>query len=187
MKVQSAFLALLLFTNLLRGQEPALNIAVLTGDGAKEAASQKLHIDPSVQVNDEHGKPVEGASVAFTLPSQGPSGMFENGTHILTVSTDASGRAIAHGIKLNDLTGEFTIRVSASYQGRTASAGIAVTSVHISRSNGMLGVSTKTWVIVGLCAVAIAGGIVAYKELKPGPNPNILTATPGIPVVGGPQ
>jgi len=188
MKAQSLFLVCVLFTNLLRAQEPApLRISVIAGEGGREVSNQKIRVDPVVEVDDEDGKPIQGAAVVFSLPKQGPGGSFESGTKTLTVETDAQGHATVHGIRLNGVRGPFTIHVVASYQARTAAAIISETSIRGSRSGGAFGVSTRTWVIAGLVLIAIAGGIVAAKQLRSGPKGNVITATPGIPVVGGPQ
>jgi hypothetical protein len=187
MKAQALFVVCLLFTNLMHGQEPALRISVVAGEGASQVINQKGRVDPVVQVQDANGKAIEGAEVAFTLPNQGPSGVFENGSKTLTVTTDAEGRATGRGLVLNRLKGDFDIQVTASYQGRTASVSVAQKSVARIHSAGAFGISTKTWVIAGLCLLAIAGGIIAAKELRSGSKPNVLTATPGIPTVGGPQ
>ncbi len=188
MKAQSLFLVCVLFANLVRGQEPALRITVVAGEGASHKINQKVSVDPVVQVQDENGKPIEGASVIFSLPSQGPGGTFDNASKTLTVATDPQGRAAAHGIQANRLRGAFDIQVAASYQGRSGTVAIAQRNVtRTARTAGAFGVSTKTWVIAGLVLVAIAGGIVAFKELRSRGNGNVLTATPGVPVVGGPQ
>jgi hypothetical protein len=188
MKLQSLFLVFLLFTNLLRAQEPTLHIAVIAGEGARQQISEKVRVEPAVQVQDQTGKSIEGAAVVFTLPSSGPGGTFENGSHSLTVSTDVQGRAIAHGIHLNRLKGPFDIHVAATFENLSATAEISQISVtSVKRSSGPFGVSTKTWVLVGLGAILIAGAIIGAKQLRGGPNPNILTAAPGVPVVGGPK
>lgn len=191
MKALSIVLVSLLFMNLLRGQEPGLHITVVAGEGVTHNITQiekKGRYDPIVQVEDENGKPIQGASVVFALPAQGPGGTFENSTQTLIVTSDAHGRAIARGIRLNKLTGPFTIRVTASSQGRTANVSISQTTISaVIRANGPFGVSTKSWVITGLTLLAIGGAVFAYKDLKSGANSNTITATPGIPVVGGPQ
>jgi hypothetical protein len=191
MKALSIVLVSLLFMNLLRGQEPGLHVTVVAGEGVTHNVTQiekKGRYDPIVQVEDENGKPIQGASVVFALPAQGPGGTFENSTQTLVVTTDAHGRAIARGIRLNKLTGPFAIRVTASYQGRSATATISQTTISaVIRANGPFGVSTKSWVITGLTLLAIGGAVFAYKDLKSGPNSNTITATPGTPVVGGPQ
>lgn len=187
MKVQSLFLVCLLFTNLLRGQEPALRIAVIAGQGAREIINQKASVEPAVQVQDQNGKAIEGAQVVFSLPNRGPGGVFGNGSKSISATTDAQGRASATGLVLNRLKGDFDIQVAASFQSRTANATITERGVARVHSAGAFGVTTKTWVILGLCLLAIAGGIVAAKQLRSGANPNVLTATPGTPTVGGPK
>jgi hypothetical protein len=188
MKAQSLFLVCVLFANLLRGQEPALRVTVVAGEGTSYKINQKVSVDPVVQVQDENGKPIEGASVVFSLPTQGPGGTFENASKTLTVATDPQGRAAAHGIQANRLKGAFDIHVTASYQDRSGAVTIGERNVtRERRTAGAFGVSTKTWVIAGLVLVAIAGGIVAFKELRSKGNGNVITATPGVPVVGGPQ
>jgi hypothetical protein len=191
MKALSIVLVSLLFVNLLRGQEPGLHITVVAGEGVTHNITQiekKGRYDPVVQVEDENGKPIQGASVVFALPAQGPGGTFENSTATLVVTTDAHGRAVARGIRLNKLTGSFNIRITASYQGRSANASISQTTISaVIRANGPFGVSKKSWVITGLTLLAIGGAVFAYKDLKSGANSNTITATPGIPVVGGPQ
>jgi hypothetical protein len=192
MKVQSVILVSLLFTNLLRGQEPALHIAVIAGEGATHNINvtdpKKDRVQPVVQVEDENGKSIAGAAVIFSLPPQGPGGTFINGSQTLTVTTDAQGRAIARGIRVNRLTGNFSIRVTASYQGHTATATIAQSTVATPiHTSGAFGVPTKEWVIVAVGALAIVGGVIAVKTFGPGANSNSLTLTPGTPVIGGPQ
>jgi hypothetical protein len=191
MKALSVVLISVLFMDLLRAQEPGVHITVIAGEGVTHNITQiekKGRYDPVVQVEDETGKPIQGASVVFALPSQGPGGTFENSTATLLVTTDAHGRAVARGIRLNKLTGPFTIHVTASSKGLTANATISQTTISaVIRANGPFGVSKKSWVIASLALLGIAGGIVAYKEFKPGANSNTITATPGTPVVGGPQ
>ncbi len=189
MKALSLFLVCLLYTNLLRGQESTLHLAVVAGDGAKHNVHEKFRIQPVVQVTDENDKPIQGATIVFTLPSKGPGGTFEHGRHTLTLNTDAQGRAGAYGIQLNKKLGPFKIDVTASYQGQTATASIAQTSIVGAKKpgSGPFGISNRTWVLLGLGALLIAGAIVAAHNLKSRPNPNVLTGTPGTPTVGGPK
>lgn len=185
MRAQAIFLVTLLFTNLMQAQE-TLRIAVIAGNGARQYIKQKVHTEPIIEVDDEKGNPVEGASIEFVLPNEGPGGTFENGGKILRATTDSHGRATMAGLRLNRLPGPFTVHVTASSEGRTGAATIAQVSVKGSHSGGAFGISTRTWILAGLALVVIAGGIIAAKRLTGGHNPNILTATPGTPVVGGP-
>src|SRR5689334_10476333 len=76
---------------------PKLNIVVVEGEGAINNIRQRTAREPIVQVEDENHRPVAGAAVVFTLPSNGAGGAFANGAHTLTTVTDAQGRAVAHG------------------------------------------------------------------------------------------
>jgi hypothetical protein len=190
MKARSLFLVCLLFTNLLRAQESGVRLTVLAGEGASHNINQKFRVLPVVQVTDENDKPIQGATVVFALPTgKGPGGTFEHSRHTLTINSDPTGRAGAYGIKLNKKPGPFIIQVTASYQGQTATVNIAQTSVAGTKHSGggAYGISTRTWVLVGLGALAIAGAIIAAHNLRSGSNPNVLIASPGVPTVGGPQ
>src|SRR5262249_36872070 len=94
-------------------QEPqasALTITVLEGQGAINNVKQRSTRDAAVvRVDDAAKQPVSGASVVFTLPSQGAGGAFSNGEQTLIVTTDAQGKAVARGLKPNNIAGKFDI------------------------------------------------------------------------------
>src|SRR5690349_9121177 len=115
----------------VRAQQPAagkLNIVVVEGEGAINNIRQRTTREPIVQVEDENHRPIAGAAVVFTLPDQGASGVFPNGSRTLTAMTDNQGRAVARGLRPNTVQGQMDIRVNASYQGRTGSATIRQTN-----------------------------------------------------------
>src|ERR1035438_9457959 len=74
---------------------PMLNLVVLEGEGATNNIRQRTARDPIVQVQDENHKPVAGAIVVFTLPSNGAGGAFANGAKTLTMVSDNQGQAVA--------------------------------------------------------------------------------------------
>ena len=188
MKVKSATLVCLVLTNLLRAQEPSIRVLIISGQDEIHNVNRKIQTQPQVEVQDQNRNAVQGAAVVFTLPQQGPGGTFENGSNTLTTTTDRQGRAIARGVRLNKQLGPFSIRVTASHEGKTASATITQTNVSGTPASGSaFGVSTKAWVILGISVVAVAGAVIAAHNLSNGSNPNTLTIIPGIPVVGAPQ
>lgn len=188
MKAHLAFLVCLLLTNLLRAQEPSIRVVIVAGQDEIHNINQKIRTEPVVEVQDENLKPVQGANVVFTMPTQGAGGTFENGSNMLTTITDKTGRAVAHGLRLNKQLGPFTIHVTASNQGHTANAVITQTNVSgKATSAGTFGVSNKAWIILGVCVIGIAGAVIAVHNATLGSNPNNLTITTGIPVVGAPQ
>ena len=73
-----------------------------------------------MRIEDDDHAPVAGTSVVFALPLTGPSGTFVNGSTNLTVVTDSSGLAVAHGLRTNQNPGKLEIYVTASYRGLRA-------------------------------------------------------------------
>jgi hypothetical protein len=69
------------------GLEALLTIAVIDGQGAINNIRQHAGRDMVVRV-DNNQQPVAGASVVFTLPSQGASGSFVNGEKTLVVTAN---------------------------------------------------------------------------------------------------
>ena len=80
-----------------------------------------------VEVRDRNNAPVAGASVVFLLPQTGASGTFATGGKMMTVVTNASGRATS-GVFQPIGTGQLKIQVTASFQGHSASTAIAQTN-----------------------------------------------------------
>lgn len=139
---------------------PMLNLVVLEGEGATNNIRQRTAREPVVQVQDENHKPVAGAIVVFTLPSNGAGGMFANGAKTLTVISDNQGQAVAHGFRPNGLKGQFQIRVNASHQGQTSSTLITQTNAALAASGAAAGsgFSTKLLVVLAVAGAAAAGG-----------------------------
>ena len=106
-----------------------LNIVVVEGEGASNNTRQRVNRPALVRIEDENHKPVVGAAVVFTLPTEGASGSFTNGSKSLTVTTDNQGQAVAQGLKMNGLPGKVPIQVNASYRGLTARTVISQESV----------------------------------------------------------
>ncbi|HJT88175.1 MAG TPA: hypothetical protein VJ732_09975, partial [Bryobacteraceae bacterium] len=99
------------FSPVMAQQAPMLNIVVVEGEGAINNIRQRTAREPIIQVEDQNHKPVAGAVVAFTLPTQGAGGTFANGARMLSVVTDSQGRAVATGLRPNNIAGQFQIRV----------------------------------------------------------------------------
>jgi hypothetical protein len=196
--ITRVFLAFLILSNLLQipaaGQAPqgGLRITIVEGDGAINNVRGRVSRDPIVQVEDDNRRPIGGAIVTFFLPDQGASGTFVNGARTLTVTTDAQGRATAVGIRPNNISGQMQIRVTASFQGQTASAVITQTNTlgaAAGSSAATTGLSTaaKIGIILGAVgAAAVIGTVVATRNgsSTPTPTPGVtITLTPGAPTV----
>lgn len=188
------FFACLLSALLAFAQQDApppskLNIIVIEGEGAINNVRQRVTREPIVQVEDENRKPVAGAAVVFTLPSQGASGTFANGSNILTVFTDQNGRAVMSGMRANNVPGQMQIRVNASYRGTTASTSISATNVAVAGAAIATGKLIAILAVVGGAAAAgVAVAATRGDSGTPGAPPTSPTVvTPGTPTVGPPR
>ncbi len=101
-----------------------LNIVVVEGEGASNQVRQRVSREPVIRVEDENHQPITGAAVVFTLPTEGATGEFGNGSKSLTVTTDSQGRATAQGLRANQIPGKLPIHVNVSYRGLSARTNI---------------------------------------------------------------
>ena len=185
------FCAMLAQSIPMRGQDAApagagrIQIVIIEGEGAINNVRQRVAREPIIQVEDENRRPVAGAAVTFLLPNQGASASFANGAQSLTITTDAQGRAVARGLRPNNVNGQYEIRVNASSQGRTATASIGQTNA-ITAAAAAGGLSVKLIaILVAAAGAAAAGAVVATTGGNDGASPTVIT--PGSPTVGGPQ
>lgn len=108
---------------------PPFKIRVIEGEGAINNMRQVLNRAATVVVEDENHNPLSGVSVTFFLPNEGPSGLFPNGSRVLTVFTDSNGTASSRSIRFNNQVGLMRIGVVASLFSQTASSTITQTNV----------------------------------------------------------
>ncbi|HEY1340647.1 MAG TPA: hypothetical protein VGF59_24215 [Bryobacteraceae bacterium] len=166
---------------------PKLSIVVIEGEGAINNIRQRTARDPIVQVEDENHRPVAGAAVVFTLPSNGAGGAFANGAHTLTTVTDAQGRAVARGFRPNNIQGRYEIRVNASSGGQTASTVITQTNALIAGAGAAGaaagGISAKLIAIIAIAGAAAAGGGIYAATHNSGGT--TLTAPPATTISAG--
>jgi hypothetical protein len=177
-------------------QAPAhtLNLVIVEGDGAINNIRQRTAREPIVQVEDENHKPVAGAAVLFLLPEHGAGGTFADGSHTLSVTTDAQGRAAARGIHLNNTQGQFQIQVTATFNGLTATTTLTQTigagAAGGAGGTAAAGISGKVVAIIVIAAAAVAGGVYAATHTGGGNNSTTTpgtTITPGTGTVGPPS
>jgi hypothetical protein len=176
--------------------EGKISIHVVEGQNAINNISRNSAFEPVVEVQDDAKRPVAGASVSFVLPSIGPGGLFPDGSRTLMVQTDASGRAVARGLRPNNQVGQFEIRVVASFRGERATATITQTNAAPVATGTR---SAKKWAILlgilgGGAAAAVAasaggGGGGGSSPSSPPPSGEVPsgTITPGTPGFGPPR
>lgn len=172
-----------------------LNIVVVDGEGAINNVGQKALHDPVVRVEDENHKPVSGAAVVFTVPTEGASGEFAKGDKSLVVTTDHQGQATAQGLKVNQVAGRLQIHVTASYRGKTARTNITQFNMAVPGKKAGGGSGKKVAIILVIAGAAAGGGIAAATlgggkssppVSPPTPVPSI-TITPGTGTIGPPH
>jgi hypothetical protein len=176
-------------------QAEGLRLTIVAGQGATHNVSQRVGSQVIVEVTDENNRPVTGAVIGFLLPETGPGGIFSNGINALSLVTDTTGRAVA-GFTPNDIVGSFEMIVTASFQGRSATATVSQSNVRDNqnpvrpartdvdtgtRDTG--GISTSTIALIAAAAAgAVALGVVMGGGNDEGTNPG----TPGSPNPGQP-
>ena len=140
----------------------SIELAVVQGEGALNGLGQRATQEPIVEVRDQNKRPLTGAVVVFTLPTQGASGEFGKSSKTLTVLTDDGGRAVATGLRVNKIPGKLEIHVNASYKGQTTR--LMITQFNMAGPGGKAkggGGSGKIVLILALVGAAAAGGVVA--------------------------
>lgn len=172
-----------------------LRVSVIDGNGAVNRADSKIR-GPVVLVTDEGNNPIPGVSTTFSLPLDGPSGLFNDSSRKLTVFTDSYGRAAAETITLNRVGGVMRIDVSAVLFNQTGSASISQTNVSVAGARPVSTllvqptpprVSTGKRKKVVLITLMLAGaGAGAYFGLARQKTESVGISV-GTPSVGGPR
>jgi hypothetical protein len=172
---------------------PALKIVVVEGDGVINDIRFSSSREPVIEVQDENNQPVDGARVTFLLPERGAGGTFFGSGRSLSVTTNASGRAIGIGFRHNLTEGAFQILVTAAQGDRTGSIAISQSNVQPGEGANLVAPSRGFWrgkVVAGIAAAAIIGAVAATRGGDDGgpstTNPG-TAITPGTVSVGTPR
>lgn len=165
-----------------------LTVRVVEGDGGFNDIKRGLASRPVVEVKDEAGNPVSGASVSFTLPTIGPGGLFPDGKTTCTINTDNQGLARSESFKPNSVEGRFNLRVIATYQGKQGTAVVAQTNTLASGPSAHSGSHKTLWIVVAVAAAAGVGVALALRgsgNSAPAATPTVLSS--GGITIGAPQ
>jgi hypothetical protein len=130
--------------------------------------------------------------VVFALPVSGTSGEFSNGTKSLTLVTDKSGLAVAHGLKTNEIPGKLQIYVTASYR-TLRSRALINQLVEAAPGTKVRGPELQTsksggkwkWVLLGVAAAGGAGAGVYLSSRTTSSSP--VSISTGTVVFGSPR
>jgi len=156
-----------------------MRIVIVQGADAKNVLQQIAPLPLIVRVQDSAGLPIPDVDVAFTAPSSGPSGQFENDSRTIRSTTDSGGIATSGSYHPNALAGSYMITVRAEYRGQTATTSIQQFNVE-KKSR------TKMLLILG-AAGGIAGALAASnRSSNKAPAATAPTITFGTGTVGAP-
>jgi hypothetical protein len=90
-----------------------IQLRVVQGEGTIYPTGSRATRGLTVQVTDESGNPVGGASVSFQLPESGPTGVFGTGLRSEVSTTNSEGKATVWGMQWNRVSGPFEIKITA--------------------------------------------------------------------------
>jgi len=169
-----------------------VQLRVVDGEGTVYATGSRSARGLTVSVTDETGKPVEGASVSFRLPDEGPSGVFASGLRTEVVTTHTDGRATVWGMQWNKTSGTVEIRITA-VKGE-ARAGLISTQYlndGVSSKAGGEGVfqpshrSRNKWILISGVAVGAVAGMAFTRSQgsKAGAAPAAVSVQIGSPSI----
>ena len=158
----------------LPAQEQQYKLIIVRGENAQNNVKKGRATRPVVEVRDRNDKPVAGVLITFTLPQNGASGTFVNGSKLFTATTDQAGQASA-AVQPNTATGSYNISVSAKVNGQTLTA-------QIPQANVSAGVSGTTIAVIAGIAAAAAAGIAV--GLTRGGSSTPATPTPAAVQIG---
>lgn len=163
-----------------------LKIRILEGSGAVNNTTTGLYSPIVVEVRDSNETPVEGASVTFELPANGPGGVFSEGKTVYVSKTNFQGQAMSQGFQPNNQQGSFQIKVNAVFgrqSGRTV-----IRQSNSARDFGAEKPKTSIWKPTKkkMIILGVAGGVATWLTLRTrGNSTTAITLSPG-PVVFGP-
>ena len=144
-------------------QPPVLQIRVVEGEGAVYPVGSRATRGVAVRVTDAAGQPVDGATVSFSLPSDGPGGVFASGSRTEVAITHPDGQAAVWGMQWNRLAGAFGILISAS-KGNARGGVVCALSLAEGGSENARGPGRGhkwLWITLGAVGAAAGAGVAA--------------------------
>jgi hypothetical protein len=163
-----------------------LKLRALEGDDVVNSIPLGKSVAPVIEVRDANDLPVEGASVVFSAPENGPGGTFPGGSHTFTVSSNAQGQATCPFVP-NAEPGKFKFVVKATAGNRSGQIILTQTNTnagYVGRVIPRQPIYKKWyfWAVIG--AVGVAG--LTYWAVNRSSNTTVVI-TPGGATVGAPQ
>jgi len=150
-----------------------VRVQIVQGNDARNFPETIPATPITIRVIDRNNHPVQGATVVFRTPENGPSGDFANGLNTLQTTTNEVGIAVAPEYRPNEIPGPYEIGVNVDYLGETAAVTIRQTNLAPKKS------LTKLIVILVVAGAAgAAGTALANRSSKTGTNPSNSSTPP---------
>jgi hypothetical protein len=151
-----------------------LAVRIAEGEGAVYPTGSRATRGLTVLITDETGRPVGGATVSFSLPADGPGGVFSSGSRTEIATTHADGLAAVWGMQWNHTAGPFEIRITA-VKGQARAGAVSSQSLSDApkikgtapaKTRAGLGSHKLLWISLVVAGAAAAGvaGVVAGKS-----------------------
>jgi hypothetical protein len=138
-------------------------------------AGERTAVPILVTVFDERDRPVPGAVVSFSAPEDGPSARFVNGASSAQVLADDRGEAQVLAMRSGNSWGDYTIRIAASFEGKTGRADASQFNERPPR------ITRKRVAIAGVAGAAVIVPLLALRSPQK-PKATVSTVTPTGPV-----
>jgi len=129
------------------------------GSGQQAPLGADFAVPLAVTVTDEHGNPVAGASVSFSAPTSGPSGVFARAGQSVTVETSSDGVATAPAFSAGMQAGGYVVVARVAGLSQVASFAL----VNTARSSASLaGPAGAYWAVTNGAKVLGSGSAAVY-------------------------
>ena len=174
---------------LLHAQDSSLTLTILEGEGVIYQLGSRSARGLTVEVTDASGRQVQGATVSFRLPEQGPTGAFASGSRSEIVTTGPDGRAAAWGMRWGNTPGPVEIRVTAVRGDVRASRVAQVTLTKAVSGPTPAQVSSGSshkWLWITLAVAGAAAGGIATSGLAGHANTTATSTAVPPPTIGQP-
>ena len=170
------------------GPDPdILQVHVVDGDGAVYPIGSRATRGVTVLVTDETGKPVDGATVSFRLPDDGPTGIFASGSRTEIATSHADGRATAWGMQWNRTPGSLEVRITV-VKGHTRAGTVTRQFLTDSPAAASARIGPRRWhkwlwitlAVAGAAAGGVAATALTGKTAPAAPSATLQIGAPTI-------
>jgi hypothetical protein len=135
------------------GAASATTVTKTAGDSQSALTSTAFATALKVTVTDAFSNPVPGATVTFTAPATGASGVFANSTNTTAATTAADGTATASAFTANGIAGTYGVSASA-----TGTNGVSFSLTNIGMWTWAANGTAQTWTTSTAKSVAYPAG-----------------------------